>query len=582
MENESITLSTKEGVYSLVMACKYFGVENVIICPGSRNAPLTISFNRSGFFNCHSIVDERVAGFYALGMALASQKPVAVICTSGSAAANISPALAEAFYLKIPVIAITADRPLAWTDQGNGQTIRQEGLYKNFTVDAFTLHAEPVSRDEIWLNRRKLSACFAKALVRNPGPVHINVPFAEPLYAVKTYPVDFSGFYKTALSPTDFSIDAAENFTKTFNASKKVMILVGQLNPNPALATILNTYSDLSNVVILTETTANMDLSNAIDTIDRIIMSIKDETMLPELMPDLLITCGGYIVSKKIKAHLREYQPNNHWHISQYDSGLDTFQSLTDEIISKPERFLSRLHPSLHPEQSSYKTHWQSISNQALIAHDSYIAELPWSDFFVFREILQHTVSPLNIHMANSSAVRYIQLFGFQSGINYFGNRGTSGIDGCTSTAAGYSMIDSMKPNLLITGDTAFMYDSNGLWNRNFPQNLKIMVINNGGGGIFRIIEGPDSTDELENYFEAYHPTDIQFIAKAFQIPFFKATNKTELGDKLTEFLNQPHSAIFEIETPGIENAGILRNYFKYIRKEIELHLTKSVDEGKN
>lgn len=582
MENESVTLSNKEGVYALVMACKYFGVENVIICPGSRNAPLTISFNRSGLFKCHSLVDERVAGFYALGMALASQKPVAVICTSGSAAANISPALAEAFYQKAPVIAITADRPLAWTDQGNGQTIRQEGLYKNFTVDAFTLNTEPISRDEIWLNRRKLSACFAEALVRNPGPVHINVPFAEPLYGVKTYPIDFSGFYKSTQSTNDLSNKEAENFAKTFNTSKKVMILVGQNNPNPALAKILNTYSELSNVVILTETTANMDLSNSIGTIDRLIMSVKDQTLLRELMPDLLITCGGYIVSKKIKALLREYQPKKHWHISQYDSGLDTFQSLTDEIISEPEKYLTNLLPSLQPEESTYKNQWQNLSNQAAIAHDTYTSELPWSDFYAFREILKNTVYPLNIHMANSSPVRYIQLFGFQSGINYFGNRGTSGIDGCTSTAAGFATIEPEITNLLITGDTAFMYDSNGLWNRNFPQNLKIIVINNGGGGIFRIIEGPDSTDELESYFEAYHPADIQSIAKAFHLPFFKATNAEELGENLKEFLNQPHSAIFEIKTPGNENAGILRNYFKYIRKEIEHHLAKNVDDEKN
>lgn len=580
MENESVTLSNKEGVYALVMACKYFGVENVIICPGSRNAPLTISFNRSGLFKCHSIVDERSAGFYALGMALASQKPVAVICTSGSAAANISPALAEAFYLKAPVIAITADRPLAWTDQGNGQTIRQEGLYKNFTVDAFTLNTEPVTRDEIWLNRRKLSACFAEALVRNRGPVHINVPLAEPLYGVKTYPIDYSGFYTATLPGAE--LQKTEHLGRTFNSSKKVMILAGQTNPNPALTEVLKSFSDCGNVIILTETTANIAIDNSIDTIDRLIMSVKDETTLRELMPDLLITFGGYIVSKKIKALLREHQPKKHWHIDLYDSGLDTFQSLTDEIISEPQQFLTHLLPSLNPEPSRYKDLWQNLSDQASTVHKSYIEKLPWSDFYAFREILKVTSAPLNIHMANSSPVRYIQLFGTQSGINYFGNRGTSGIDGCTSTAAGYATIDPKTPNLLITGDTAFMYDSNGLWNRDFPRNLKIIVINNGGGGIFRIIEGPDSTEELENYFEAYHPADIQSIAKAFNFPYFKAENPETLSENLTEFLNHPHAALFEIVTPGKENAAVLKNYFRYIRTEIEHHLEKSTDGEKH
>ena len=581
MQDKKITLSNKEGVYALLMACKYFGVENVIICPGSRNAPLTISFSRSGLFKCHSIVDERVAGFYALGMALASKKPVAVICTSGSAAANISPALAEAFYLKVPVIAITADRPLAWTDQGNGQTIRQEGLFKNFTVDAFTLNSEPVTRDEIWLNRRKLSSCFAEALQRNPGPVHINVPFAEPLYGVKTYPVDFSGFYTSTLSKPHLSEGEREKFTKNFDTSKKVMILVGQLNPDPSLAAILDKYSALSKVIILTETTANVDLSDAVTTIDRLVMSINDEALLKDLMPDLLITCGGYIVSKKIKALLREFQPQNHWHINPFDSGLDTFQSLTDEIVLDPELFLTDLYPTLKDQKSTYKNQWQDLFYHASGAHDSYMEELPYSDFYAFREILKSNV-PANIHMANSSPVRYIQLFGFQSGKQYFGNRGTSGIDGCTSTAAGFSLMDSEKQNLLITGDTAFMYDSNGLWNRDFPQNLKIIVINNGGGGIFRIIEGPNSTDELENYFEAHHPADIESIAKAHHLPFFKAGNKEELKENLPAFLTQPHAAILEIETLGDKNAPVLHKYFRHIREEIGHYLEKSADSEKN
>src|SRR5690606_32840039 len=175
MDNSQIEISNKKGVFSLIAACHHFGVRDVIISPGSRNAPLTISFSRCGLFKCHSIADERSAAFYAMGMALATEKPVAVICTRGSAAANLSPALAEAFYQKIPLVAITADRPLAWIDQGNGQPIHQENLFQNFRVNGFSMHSEPVSPDEIWYNTRKLSEVFVDALSRKKGPIHINI-----------------------------------------------------------------------------------------------------------------------------------------------------------------------------------------------------------------------------------------------------------------------------------------------------------------------------------------------------------------------------------------------------------------------
>lgn len=569
MEHNSIELSNKPGVYTLVMACKYFGVENVIICPGSRNAPLTISFSRSGRFHCHSIADERVAAFYALGMALASGKPVAIVCTSGSAAANFSPALAEAFYRKIPIIAITADRPLAWTDQGNGQTIRQTDIYANFTVDAFSLDSAPQTHDDIWFNRRRLSTAFSKALVTHPGPIHINIPLAEPLYDTATYPVDITGFYKTTRAEHLISERKLKPLAQTFNTAQKVMILVGQMNPNTELESILRKYLKRDNVIVLTETTSNMHLAKAVDTIDRLLMALADEAVLKDLMPDLLISLGGYIVSKKLKARLREFRPKAHWHIDPSDSGLDTFQCLTDEIISDPKVFLESIEPHLSKTHSDYNSRWAALHKEAFKAHKSYISDLPYSDFYAFREILQNKTEPLNMHLANSSPVRYAQLFGTEVGINYFGNRGTSGIDGCTSTAAGFAKIDPKTPNLLITGDTAFMYDSNALWNRDFPKNLKIIVINNAGGGIFRIIEGPDSTQELEDYFEAFHRVDFKSIAKAHDIPFFKASSKEELRTTLPAFFAKAGPAILEIKTPAKANAGVLRNYFKHINTRL-------------
>ncbi|NEN22928.1 2-succinyl-5-enolpyruvyl-6-hydroxy-3-cyclohexene-1-carboxylic-acid synthase [Cryomorpha ignava] len=574
MANSQIEISNKKGIFTLVSACHHFGVQDVIISPGSRNAPLTISFGRCGLFKCHSIPDERSAAFYAMGISIATNRPVAVICTSGSAAANLSPALAEAFYQKIPLVAITADRPMAWIDQGNGQTIRQEKLFQNFTVNGFSMHSEPGSKDEMWYNRRKLSEVFADALSRKKGPVHINVPLSEPLYGMKTY--DFENdkpqFYAIQKINSSPEIEAIKTFAKQLSESKKVMILAGQMPSNETLHHVLEKYSHRDNVVILTETTSNINLKKAIDTIDRLIMPMANTDAIKDFMPDLLITIGGNIVSKKIKALLRDFQPKSHWHISEFDSGLDTFQSLTDEVVCNPEVFLSDLMAINAPiKKSDYNANWQSLKNASQAAHDEYISKLEYADFYAFREILSRIKAPASIHMANSSPVRYIQLFGHRKDLKYFGNRGTSGIDGCTSTAAGIAKASPDENHFLITGDTAFQYDINGLWNRDFPQNLKIILINNGGGGIFRIIEGPDRVEELVDFFEAYHPVDFEMTAKAHSLEYYKASDKKSLSTALPDFFNHKGAALIEIKTIADQNAKWLKNYFKEIEKGLKI-----------
>ena len=577
-KNKNIRLSNKEGIHSLILACWEFGIRDVVICPGSRNAPLTISFNQSGKFNCQSIADERVAAFYAMGMSLATSRPVAVVCTSGSASLNLAPAIAEAYYLKVPLIAITADRPLAWTDQGNGQTIRQEGIFENYIRDWYSLYAEPSCRDEIWMNRRRLSECFNKATVSERGPIHINVPLAEPLYGTKTYPEEVKpSFYKRISAVKLPSEETIEELSSRSNKARRIMILVGQSTPSNELEDLLNKWSQLKNVVVLTETTSNTYVAGAIDTIDRIVMSIKGTSLLKEMLPEVLITCGGYIVSKKIKALLREFQPEEHWHIDDTDQSLDTFQSLTREINCKPEPVLAALLKGMKRVNSDYAEKWSRLKQIGEIAHSDYLKRIPFSDFTVFKETLPSLKPGTVLHMANSTPVRYVQLFGYQKNLNYYGNRGTSGIDGSTSTASGIAKKQIGKEHVLITGDTAFLYDSNALWNREFPKNLKIIVINNSGGGIFRIIEGPDQTQELEDFFETYHHADISKLSAAFGFDYLLAENETELKESLKRFHQIDGPIVLEVKTEADQNPVVLKNYFKYIRTKIEGELKELV-----
>jgi 2-succinyl-5-enolpyruvyl-6-hydroxy-3-cyclohexene-1-carboxylate synthase len=564
---ERILLSDKQGVNMLLHAAKHYGVEHVIIAPGSRNAPLAIAFSRSGHFHCHSIPDERVAAFYALGIALASRKAVIVMCTSGSASINFAPALAEAFYLGAAVIAVTADRPLSWTDQGNGQTIRQEAVFSNFTRGWFNLISEPKDHDDRWYNRRKLSELFNTALHTQPGPVHINVPLNEPLYGTAPQAEETHRFYDLSAQHELPDAGSVKKFAAKVAAARRIMILAGQMIHSDDIAETLQKWAEFANTAVLAETTSNIEGGRIITTIDRLIVSVYDEDQLQALMPDILITIGGFVVSKKIKALLRKFSPSEHWHISLHDQGLDTYQSLTDEIKAQPDIFLKSLTDEITDRaDSNYASLWAELAGTRAARHKDYTGQVYYSDFQVFHHL--HSLLPQGIclHMANSSPVRYVQLFGTRADIQYHCNRGTSGIDGCTSTAAGWALARPDKDVVLVTGDMAFMYDSNALWNRSLPQNLKIIIVNNQGGGIFRIIEGPAEAPELEEFYEAHHPANLERMAQVFDLPYYRAVNEGELLQILPRFFAKSGCAVLEIFTPRYENAGALKAYFQALR----------------
>lgn len=576
-KNRTLILSDKKGIHTLVNAAKFFGVKHVVISPGSRNAPITISFNRSGYFTCHSIPDERSAGFYGLGLALKTGNPVVLICTSGSAAANYLPAITEAFFNRVPLVAITADRPLSWTDQGNGQTIRQEGIFSNHIKNWFSLISEPRNEEEEWQNRRQLSKAFNTALSLDPGPIHINVPLFEPLYqTIKTDENSSDRFYRSELIDAPIAMEAAKELADLVESNQKVMILVGQHRHDKSLLQLLERWSDFPNVVILTETTGNIGISKAIDTIDRIVMPLEKNDNLEEYLPEVLITLGGYVISKKLKNLLRKHKPDAHWHIHPHESGLDTYMSLTREIHSDPTHFLTEVLESLRGElKGNFTEKWLELKKLAATSHQAYLENAPYSDFKVFEIIQEYLDSTgnLTLHLSNSTPVRYVQLLGLSENLTYHCNRGTSGIDGCTSTAAGWAKAAADDEVLLITGDMSFVYDSNGLWNNRLPENLKIIVINNQGGGIFRIIEGSDSEEEREKFFEAHHPVNIERLASAFDLSHVCVHDEKTLRKALPRFLKQKGAGILEVVTPATVNDRILKEYFKKIAKNFEVSL---------
>lgn len=540
---------------SIIEICQQKGVQHIVISPGSRNAPLTIGFTNNPFFKCYSIADERCAAFFALGIAQQIQKPVAVVCTSGSAVLNYYPAVAEAFYSQIPLVVISADRPQNKIDIGDGQTIRQENVLGNHSLYNANLREDAATEND---NHIQMALHVA---VTQKGPVHINAPFEEPLYEtvselqVKPEIVDFNTESKT------FSL--GNSTIETWNKATKKLVLVGELFPNSVEQKYLDILANDPSVVVLTEKTSNLHHPTFIDQIDTLITPFTDEDF-KSFQPEILLTFGGMVVSKRIKAFLRKYKPTHHWHVDELRA-YDTFGALTNHFETKINTFLSQLLTE-NKIESTYKFSISAIWKERVAKHQEYTAKIPFSDFKVFDFICQNLPKNSQLQVSNSSAIRYLQLFDLDKSIQVFCNRGTSGIDGSTSTAIGAASVSDL-PTILITGDISFLYDSNALWNNYIPKNFKIILLNNSGGGIFRILPGHQETKTFNTYFETSHQLNASHLAKMYGFDYFEANDEASLQQQYVKFLNHNEKpSILEVFTPEKENNGILLEFFRGLK----------------
>ncbi len=545
----------KELAQIIISACEFYQVESVVISPGSRNAPLTIGFSNHQAFKTFSIVDERCAAFFALGIAQQTQKPVALVCTSGSALLNYYPAVAEAYYSQIPLVVISADRPKHLIDRGDGQTIRQENVYENHI-----LFSANFSESNSEKNISDLNKAF-ELLNKVKGPIHLNAPFDEPLYE-KIDRINTFNFPAISSPETD-EIDYAF-FANKWNTTQKKMILVGVHYPNTELELLLDKVADDPSVLVLTETTSNLHNSRFINTIDNLIFNLSEEEFA-DLQPDILLTFGGLVVSKKIKKFLRDFKPKEHWHVNELRA-FDTYFSLTKHLKIDSHTFFKNFSKLVnYNQESEYESKWIGFRNHTNKKHEDFLNTAPFSDLKVFEKVLDSIPNNNQVHFSNSSIIRYSQLFKMDNSLTVFCNRGTSGIDGSTSTAIGAARAFNGQTTL-ITGDLSFFYDSNALWNNYIPNNFRIVLINNSGGGIFKIIPGPKSTESLD-YFETPHNLNAEHLCKMFGLQYNSANNLDEINLNLEEFYttsDQPK--LLEVFTPSELNDKILKDYINFLR----------------
>ncbi len=509
--------SNKDNVNILTSLLVAHGIRHAVVCPGSRNAPIVHNLNECPDIQCYPVTDERSASFYALGMSQALNEPVVVCVTSGTALLNVVPAVAEAYYQHRPLVVISADRPQQWIDQLDGQTLPQPDALGRFVRKAVSL-PEPHDEEERWYCNRLVN----EALIVRHAPVHINVPISEPLFdfSVAALPKE----RKIECLPADIQPTTLAHLGRMFMQSKRPMLIAGQpLNPH----------------------------------LDEAVLLVQDDE---RYVPDFVLYIGGSIVSKRLKRFLRKAKET--WIVNETGEVNDTFMNLTHvvqgdgEVVADHIRFLLEDQP--HPFVQMWGDLIRRIHSQA-VGYEPVYSQMAVVKYF---ESQLSTVNcQLSVHYANSSAIRLANIYAQHP---VFCNRGVNGIEGSLSTAAGFSCVTDDKVFCVI-GDLSFFYDQNALWNQNLRGNLRILLLNNGRGGIFNMLKGLEQSPARDKFVAAEHTTSAEGICQQNHVVYLKASNMEDMQKGIVTLLSKESDTpvLLEVFTDASEDERVFRNYYR-------------------
>ena len=520
--------SNKANVNILTSLLVAHGIRHAVVCPGSRNAPIVHNLHECPAIQCYPVTDERSAGFYALGMVQALGEPVAVCVTSGTALLNLAPAVAEAFYQERPLVVISADRPPQWIDQQDGQTLPQGDALGRFVKRSVTLPEcvpyidfnvkESHDEEERWYCNRLVN----EALIVRHAPVHINVPISEPLFdfSVPSLPQE----RKITLLSSDMTPQTLSHVCRMFMQAKRPMLIAGQpWNPN----------------------------------MDEAVSLVADNE---EYVPDFVLYTGGSIVSKSLKRFLRKAKET--WVVNRTGTVTDTFQNVTHvlqgegDVVADQVRFLLEKQP--HP----FVQLWEELLAKVRQHAETY--EPRYSQMAVVK-CFENTADDIAIHYGNSTAIRLANIYARHP---VWCNRGVNGIEGTLSTAAGFSVVTDDRVACVL-GDLSFFYDQNALWNQNLRGNLRILLLNNGKGGIFNMLPGLEKSPARNGLVAAEHHTSAEGICRQNNITYMKIADMQHLQHAIHTllYMDSERPVLLEAFTDAAEDEQVLKAYYRQLRQ---------------
>lgn len=548
------------------------GVRHFVASPGSRNAPLLIGLSVRETIQVRMVNDERTAAFTALGIAVSLQKPVALVCTSGTALYNYAPAVAEAYYQNIPLIIISADRPSQWIDQDDSQTLHQFEALDKIVKKSFDIPAETGSSihcrnqefesERAWFVNRIANEAFLTATQGRKGPVHVNIQFSEPLNETIAYQPVQPRTVKVIRNDNGLAPHKLKEISE-YLGNKKIMVVAGFMLPDNTLNRSLTEYSRLPNVTVLCETLSNIHLEGHAYMIDSLLVRMTGE-IREKLKPDVVITIGGSLVSRMLKEYLRECEGTEHWTLQDTAFSMDCMQRLSVHVDVSPSRFFRGISGMTRhlikkgqitgtPE---YREIWQKFREHVYHQDQEKKKNLPWSEYKALGMLFDHINPSTNIFLSNGTCVRYAQLLLDRLPHGCYCNRGVSGIDGTNATASGMAMVNRSM-TLLVTGDVSFSYCTEILNRRPEDGDLRIVVVNNSGGGIFRFIKTTRNLPQLEQYFCSDPRIQLEKLAKAYNWKYVRAGNTEEMK-KAIDLLMSVEKTILEITVDPETSASTL------------------------
>lgn len=558
------------------------GLRAAVASPGSRNAPLLMAIAARPQIKSRVVTDERTAAFVALGMAIATNRSVMLCCTSGTALLNYAPAVAEAYYRHVPLIVVSADRPRRWIDQNDSQTIRQPGALQNIVKKSFDI---PVSDGESvecgnpafdseyeWYVNRMANDAWLTATSGITGPVHINVQIDAPI-GETAEASDASAARKISImeGPRTLTPEQYRELVASV-IGKKILVVAGFMNPDSRLNKSLAEFLQLPQTAICAEPLSNLHIVGHPDAcVTDLVLTADDET-IQSLRPDVIISVGGAIVSSRLKKFLRSCPDAECWTLGDIDPGVDCYQSLTLHIDANPALFFRGFASiikwmkghGMYPDENSasgYSAAWRDARQEATKRAEAYIGSAPWSELKAMNILLNAVPRKFNLFFSNGTAVRYACLGLAPMPHACWCNRGVSGIEGGNATAVGTAVCYA-GPTMLITGDMSFSYAPEIMGLDIVPDDFKIVVLNNGGGGIFRCIGATSGLPIREEMLCAPHPLPLEGLCRAYGWNYLHAGSETALKAALHNLFG-PRRVLLEVTVDPYNSASVFTGVFK-------------------
>ena len=550
--------SSKENVNILTSLLVQHGVRHAVVCPGSRNSPIVHNLNECPDIECYGVTDERSAGFYALGMALTLCKPVVVCVTSGTALLNLAPAVAEAYYQHVPLVVISADRPEQWIDQLDGQTLPQPDALGRFVKKAVSI-PEVQDDEQHWYCNRLINEALNELNHHGYGPVHINVPIAEPLFEYTVAELPNERRIHLINSRCDrylISIECSEQFV----AAQKPMLVIGQMSMEQLLPAEIYMISQCA--VVINEA---LSLGKGGSHFNEVLYAVSGD---PDYEPDFLLYVGDTLVSKRVKKWMRTLKDTKIWMISEDGNIRDTTMNMYGVIEGRAADVIEDLVESIKTKSisstSRYKARWDMALRKTAYMAMTYKPE--YSQMAAVKMFEEKLGTAINyyVHYGNSSSIR---LANFYARHFVYCNRGVNGIEGTLSTAAGGSVVTDSKVFCAL-GDLSFFYDQNALWNQNLKGNLRILLLNNQRGTIFSMLKGLEQSDARDHFVSGEHHASAEGICMQNDVQYLKATNMEELSEGIDKLINleSDRPVLLEVLTSAENDVKIVKEYYQKLK----------------